>query len=226
MIVTTDKGERVPAADPRLSQAGPAEPRAGGGPRHGGGREAGGRHEAAGGASHRRHQPRGLPLLPQVPRQPRRLCFCVLLFAMHPSSCPCSNLLHTSGPNTSPDRRWNLVLAYNQVHSRGWGAGDRVSGSILTSPHHYCCRWATLPTTTSSCLPPPPWTWWRTGRWSPGAGTSQPLTRASSGTSRTTQQRICDSYFESIEYLNYSLSGNNLHDHDSLISNLINNFVF
>ena len=67
VIVTTDKGERVPAADPRLSQAGPAEPRAGGGPRHGGGREAGGRHEAAGGASHRRHQPRGLPLLPQVP---------------------------------------------------------------------------------------------------------------------------------------------------------------
>ena len=78
-------------------------------------------------------------------------------------------------------------------------AGDRVSGSRLTSPHHYCCRWATLPTTTSSCLPPPPWTWWRTGRWSPGAGTCQPLTRASSGTSRTTQQRICDSYFESIE---------------------------
>ena len=105
-------------------------------------------------------------------------------------------------------------------------AGDRVSGSRLTSPHHYCCRWATLPTTTSSCLPPPPWTWWRTRRWSPGAGTSQPLTSASSGTSRTTQQRICDSYFESIEYLNYSLSGNNLHDHESLISNLINNFVF
>ena len=78
-------------------------------------------------------------------------------------------------------------------------AGDSVSGSRLTSPHHYCCRWATLPTTTSSCLPPPPWTWWRTGRWSPGAGTCQPLTRASSGTSRTTQQRICDSYFESIE---------------------------
>lgn len=26
-----------------------------------------------------------------------------------------SNLLHTSGPNISKDRRWNLVLAYNQV---------------------------------------------------------------------------------------------------------------
>ena len=26
-----------------------------------------------------------------------------------------SNLLHTSGPNTSLDPRWNLVLAYNQV---------------------------------------------------------------------------------------------------------------
>jgi len=26
-----------------------------------------------------------------------------------------SNLLHSSGPNYSPDRRWNLVLAYNQV---------------------------------------------------------------------------------------------------------------
>ena len=62
----------MPAAGPRVAQAGPAEPRAGGGPRHGGGREAGGRHEAAGGARHRRHQPRGLPLLPQVPRQPHQ----------------------------------------------------------------------------------------------------------------------------------------------------------
>lgn len=26
-----------------------------------------------------------------------------------------SNLLHTSGPNISQDKRWNLVLAYNQV---------------------------------------------------------------------------------------------------------------
>ena len=26
-----------------------------------------------------------------------------------------SNLLHTSGPNLSPDKRWNLVLAFNQV---------------------------------------------------------------------------------------------------------------
>ena len=26
-----------------------------------------------------------------------------------------SNVLHSSGPNTSLDRRWNLVLAYNQV---------------------------------------------------------------------------------------------------------------
>jgi len=28
-----------------------------------------------------------------------------------------SNLLHTSGPNTSKDKRWNLVLAYNQVEN-------------------------------------------------------------------------------------------------------------
>lgn len=28
----------------------------------------------------------------------------------------CSNLLHTSGPNTSTQKRWNLVLAYNQVN--------------------------------------------------------------------------------------------------------------
>ena len=26
-----------------------------------------------------------------------------------------SNLLHTSGPNISPGKRWNLVLAFNQV---------------------------------------------------------------------------------------------------------------
>ena len=26
-----------------------------------------------------------------------------------------SNLLHTSGPNVSSEKRWNLVLAYNQV---------------------------------------------------------------------------------------------------------------
>lgn len=29
-----------------------------------------------------------------------------------------SNLLHSSGPNLSQDRRWNLVLAYNQVRNR------------------------------------------------------------------------------------------------------------
>ena len=30
-----------------------------------------------------------------------------------------SNVLHSSGPNTSIDRRWNLVLAYNQVQFPG-----------------------------------------------------------------------------------------------------------
>ena len=29
--------------------------------------------------------------------------------------CLFSNVLHSSGPNTSLDKRWNLVLAYNQV---------------------------------------------------------------------------------------------------------------
>ena len=28
-----------------------------------------------------------------------------------------SNLLHTSGPNTSREKRWNLVLAYNQLEN-------------------------------------------------------------------------------------------------------------
>lgn len=28
-----------------------------------------------------------------------------------------SNLLHTSGPNISPDKRWNLVLAFNQINN-------------------------------------------------------------------------------------------------------------
>ena len=31
-----------------------------------------------------------------------------------------SNVLHSSGPNTSLDRRWNLVLAYNQVSAQSW----------------------------------------------------------------------------------------------------------
>eukprot|EP00092_Neocalanus_flemingeri_P059564 GFUD01071221.1.p1 GENE.GFUD01071221.1~~GFUD01071221.1.p1 ORF type:complete len:299 (-),score=117.54 GFUD01071221.1:88-945(-) len=29
-----------------------------------------------------------------------------------------SNLLHTSGPNISPDKRWNLVLAFNQTSNQ------------------------------------------------------------------------------------------------------------
>ena len=43
-----------------------------------------------------------------------------------------SNLLHTSGPNTSRDKRWNLVLAYNQLenapyHNRFLPSPTRIS---------------------------------------------------------------------------------------------------
>ena len=38
-----------------------------------------------------------------------------LFFFHYPANYLFSNLLHTSGPNVSKEKRWNLVLAYNQV---------------------------------------------------------------------------------------------------------------
>ena len=56
-----------------------------------------------------------------------------------------SNLLHTSGPNISPDKRWNLVLAFNQAGTlcfccccccsvstilTSWGRAEPSSGKL------------------------------------------------------------------------------------------------
>jgi len=51
-----------------------------------------------------------------------------------------SNLLHSSGPNISPQSRWNLVLAFNQVRLAGFpGQADRFPHLfiIITTDYQY-----------------------------------------------------------------------------------------
>ena len=60
-----------------------------------------------------------------------------------------SNVLHSSGPNTSLDRRWNLVLAYNQVQHTfffaklGLDPGEECSDNfwVSSSPSTSPCCW-------------------------------------------------------------------------------------
>ena len=98
------QGEWLPSDHPSFSPAGSPESPEDGGPGLCGPGEAGGHHQGPGGAGHGGDQSRGCPLLPQVSS----------VFTEEIFSEPFSNLLHTSGPNVSKDRRWNLVLAYNQ----------------------------------------------------------------------------------------------------------------
>ena len=72
--------------------------------------------------------------------------------------CLCSsNLLHSSGPNLSQDRRWNLVLAYNQVSPSLLQASPHLPGEEQTSP-------VQLPAPTPASPP---------GGGSPGSGPGQ-----------------------------------------------------
>ena len=87
-----------------LSPDGPAESPEDRGPGLCGPGENGGRYQGPGGARYGGDQPGGYSLLPQVR----------LRNVVHSRFSFLSNLLHTSGPNISKDRRWNLVLAYNQ----------------------------------------------------------------------------------------------------------------
>ena len=90
-----------------LSPAGPAESPEDRGPGLCGSGENGGRYQGPGGARHGGDQPGGCSLLPQVWLRN-------IVPVVHSRFFFLSNLLHTSGPNISKDRRWNLVLAYNQ----------------------------------------------------------------------------------------------------------------
>ena len=54
-----------------------------------------------------------------------------------------SNVLHSSGPNASLDRRWNLVLAYNQVsHKKGISPPlvTQILDEILSWQQHFCSK--------------------------------------------------------------------------------------